>query len=252
MIGLTLVTLVAVLGAGLQQRDAGRDHRAGPRRLRRRRQRASLPFRAAEGDALARVAGRQGRLARPLRQGARGRQGAHVSGHRPGHDRALLPLRLDHGLRRTLGQLGADGAIVTKAYAEDQHLAVGRPLAVTTPSGDEAHARRARRSTTRRGRSRCSATSAISQAGVRRGVPHAQEQPHVPRRRRRRRRGDQGRGRRLRRRQRSTPAPRTRRTPTKDMATVLAMLYVLLGFSVDREPVRHGQHARALGVRAHA
>ena len=42
------------------------------------------------------------------------------------------------GSDRTLGQLGADGAIVTKAYAEDNHLSEGTKLAVTTPAGRHA------------------------------------------------------------------------------------------------------------------
>ena len=52
MIGLTLVTVVAVLGAGMHRRYEVGDHRPGPRRLRRRRQRRPA------------VPGRRGRRAR--------------------------------------------------------------------------------------------------------------------------------------------------------------------------------------------
>ena len=98
MIGLTLVTLVAVLASSLstastaalkEEVHAGYiiDGKDG------------LPFRAAEGDALAQRAGCQERLARPLRHGAHRRQGAHDHGHRPGHDRALLHVQVGQGLR---------------------------------------------------------------------------------------------------------------------------------------------------------
>ena len=45
---------------------------------------------------------------------------------------------MDDGLDRTLAELGTDGAIVTKRYAEDNHLSVGAKLAVTTPAGQHA------------------------------------------------------------------------------------------------------------------
>ena len=97
MIGITLVTLVAVLGSSLSKAttSAIKDEvHAGyvidsPE---------GLPFRADGGDALARIAGRQERVARALRPGAGGRQATHRHRHRPGDDRALLPLQVDGGL----------------------------------------------------------------------------------------------------------------------------------------------------------
>ena len=35
----------------------------------------------------------------------------------------------------TLTQLGADGALVTKGYADDEHVKIGDSLSVQTPSG---------------------------------------------------------------------------------------------------------------------
>ena len=93
MVGLTLVTVVAVLGAGVRtsvesavsdqvRADYVLDGNDGE------------PFAAAEGDALARVDGRAGRLPRPLRPGAGAGRGGQRHRHRPGDDRALLPVRL--------------------------------------------------------------------------------------------------------------------------------------------------------------
>ena len=96
MIGLTLVTVVAVLGAGLNsstksaitdqlRADFVVDGNNG------------LPFRAAEGDELARVPGVQGRLARSHRQSARRRRADRRHRHRSGDDRAVLPVRWVEG-----------------------------------------------------------------------------------------------------------------------------------------------------------
>ena len=60
MIGLTLVTVVAVLGAGVNRRHTRAVTEQVRRRLRRRRARQGVPFKAAEGDELAKVAGVEG------------------------------------------------------------------------------------------------------------------------------------------------------------------------------------------------
>ena len=99
MIGLTLVTVVAVLGAGMRNtvESAVTDQVTAAYIVDGN---DGEPFEAAEGDALARVPGRQRRLARARRQGARGGQGAGRHRRRPGDDRALLQVRLDRRLRR--------------------------------------------------------------------------------------------------------------------------------------------------------
>ena len=139
MIGLTLVTLVAVLGSSLSKRrpsavkeevhaDYVIDGKDG------------MPFRAADGDELAQRAGRQAGLARPLGHGAGRRQGAQDHGPRPGHDRALLPLQVGQGLRALARQARDRRRDRDEEYAKSHHLAVGGTLAITMPSGDQAHA----------------------------------------------------------------------------------------------------------------
>ena len=137
MIGLTLVTVVAVLGAGFSATTAvGRD-RSAPRRLRDRRQGGpAVP--GLRGRRAGEHARRHGRLARPLGHGAREGRGGRDHRHRPGHDRALL-----HGStwsRAPSGRSGSsatDGAIVTKDYAEDERPEGRRKLSLTTPAGEE-------------------------------------------------------------------------------------------------------------------
>ena len=233
MIGLTLVTVVAVLGAEPEQRDAVGDHRPGrtpttsstPRTACRSAPPAATSWRGLPGV--------KARLPRPLRDRARARQRARRS---PGIDPATIAhfYRFDWstGSDRTLGQLGTDGAIVTKAYAEANHLAVGAKLAVTHARGTASAARRPRHLRPARGRA-AAGRHQHRPADVRHArSASAEEQPDVPRRGRRRGRGDQVHGRRPRRRARATPRPATPRPRPRTGQTMLAMLYVLLGFSV--------------------
>jgi putative ABC transport system permease protein len=137
MVGLTLVTVVAVLGAGMRssvesavtdQVDAayvlsGKD---------------GQPFAAAEGDALARAPG--------VRAASQVRSDRALVG---GHERAVTGIdpatigrfyRFDwtDGSAATVNRLGPHDAIVTKAMADDADLAVGDRVAIETPSGDTA------------------------------------------------------------------------------------------------------------------
>jgi putative ABC transport system permease protein len=135
MIGLTLVTLVAVLGAGLRtstesavsdQLRAGYVVDGSD----------DLPFRADEGDRLARTPGVTA--------------ASHVRSDTvliKGEEQAVSavdPATIGHFYRFTwakgsdgaLRRLGADGALVTKDYAKAHDLKLGSRLALTTPAGD--------------------------------------------------------------------------------------------------------------------
>ena len=136
MIGLTLVTVVAVLGAGIsnatksaitEQLDADYvvDGKQG------------LPFSASEGDKLAATPGvKSASHVRSDTALVQGKQ-QQVSGIDPATIAEFYTFEWTTGSDRTLEQLGADGALVTKSYAEDKHLKTGSTLAVTTPAGDK-------------------------------------------------------------------------------------------------------------------
>jgi putative ABC transport system permease protein len=136
MIGLTLVTVVAVLGAGLRasvdravsdQVDAayvlsGND---------------GLPFAAVEGDKLASVDGvRAVSHVRDDQALVKGEDQA-VTGIDPATIAQFYKFDWTAGSAKTLEQLGNDGALVTKDYAENEHLAVGERLSLQTPSGQK-------------------------------------------------------------------------------------------------------------------
>jgi putative ABC transport system permease protein len=136
MIGLTLVTVVAVLGSGMSAttRSAVSDQVRADHVIDAK---DGLPFRAAEGDALARVDGVTGathvRSDTALVQGDEG----EISGIDPATIADFYRFTWLKGSERSLGQLGTDGALVTKDYAESEHLKVGSTVSLTTPAGDE-------------------------------------------------------------------------------------------------------------------
>jgi putative ABC transport system permease protein len=136
MIGLTLVTVVAVLGSGFSvtTRAAVSDQVRADHVIDAK---DGLPFRASEGDALARVPGVTNathvRSDTALVQGDEG----PISGIDPATIADFYKFDWTEGSERTLGQLGTDGALVTKDYAESEGLKVGSTVSLTTPAGDE-------------------------------------------------------------------------------------------------------------------
>jgi putative ABC transport system permease protein len=135
MIGLTLVTVVAVLGAGLRstvesavtdQVDAayilnGND---------------GMPFEAAEGEALARVPGvttaSHVRVDKALVAG----EEQDVTGVDPATITRFYTFAWTEGSAASVRGLGTGGALVTQTYADDHDVAVGDPLPIQTASGD--------------------------------------------------------------------------------------------------------------------
>ena len=98
MIGLTLITVVAVLGAGFNAttRSAVTDQVRADHVIDGEE---GVGFRASEGDTLAAVPGVTERLARAVRHRARPGRGGHDQRRRPGDDRGLLHVRVVGGLR---------------------------------------------------------------------------------------------------------------------------------------------------------
>ena len=133
MIGLTLVTIVAALGAGVS---------AGTKAAVTKQLHADyvvdgkqqLPFRASEGDKLAAIPGvtasTQVRSDKALLQGKE----QPVTGIDPATIAHFYSFEWTTGSERTLAELGSDGAIVSKSYAKDQHLGIGSRLSLVTPA----------------------------------------------------------------------------------------------------------------------
>jgi putative ABC transport system permease protein len=134
MIGLTLVTVVAVLGAGMRHtvESAVTDQVNAAYILNGN---DGDPFAAAEGDAVARVPGVTAashvRVDKALVAGKE----QDVTGLDPATIARFYRFNWTDGSDAALARLGTDGALVTQTYADDHGLAVGAPLSVQTASG---------------------------------------------------------------------------------------------------------------------
>jgi putative ABC transport system permease protein len=138
MIGLALVTLVSVLAAGLKTTFEGSVNELFHADYALTATNNFSPVSTASAEAVARVPRVQ--VVSGVRAG-RGRAfgGAiNVSGV-SGDISQVVHVKWQHGSPATPGELGADGAFVSKAYAKELHLHIGSSLAVETPSGRVMH-----------------------------------------------------------------------------------------------------------------
>jgi putative ABC transport system permease protein len=135
MIGLTLVTVVAVLGAGMRTtvESAVTDQVDAPYIVDGT---DGLPFEAAEGDALARVPGvttaSHVRIDKALVAG----EEKDVTGVDPATIARFYKFDWTDGSDAAVGRLAGGGALVTQNYAEDEDVTVGDRLTIQTASGD--------------------------------------------------------------------------------------------------------------------
>jgi putative ABC transport system permease protein len=136
MIGLTLVTVVAVLGAGLRStvESAVSDQVSAPYIVDGK---DGAPFEAAEGNTLARTPGVT--TASHVRTDVAlvGGEEHDVTGVDPATIGRFYTFDWTTGSDATVARLGEDGALVTKTYADDKNLAVGKRLSIETASGDK-------------------------------------------------------------------------------------------------------------------
>ncbi len=138
MIGLALVTLVGVLAAGLRTRFEDGVNQVFIANYAVTASDNFSPISVASENALRGVPGVE--VVTGVRAG-RGRafgSSINVTGVSPDIGR-VAAVKWQAGGPSTPARLGSDGAFVTKDYAHAQHLQVGSPLAVETPSGATLH-----------------------------------------------------------------------------------------------------------------
>ncbi|HET9737787.1 MAG TPA: FtsX-like permease family protein [Solirubrobacteraceae bacterium] len=137
MVGLTLVTAVAVLGSGLRSsvNDAAAKQLQSADYVLSGQDGAT--FAAKADESLAETAGVS--LTSGVRSGEAlidGSEGS-IAGVDPATIGHFYKFDWTEGSSDTLAQLGDDGTIISEPYADKQKLEVGSRLAITTPSGDE-------------------------------------------------------------------------------------------------------------------
>jgi putative ABC transport system permease protein len=135
MIGLALVTVVAVLGAALRDstQDAVRDQIAAEYVV--TSQNGFDPLPAAVGDAVAATPGIAQASSVRFDQALVDASEADVSGVDPRTISTFYAFAWVEGSDATLAGLGAHGAVVTDTFAEDHDLAVGSRFPVATANG---------------------------------------------------------------------------------------------------------------------
>jgi putative ABC transport system permease protein len=138
MIGVALVTFVAVLANGMRESNRGaiEDQVAADYVL--TAQDGFSPFVAGAGDALAESNAAE--LVTPVRAEVAEVAGAgqYLTGIETDKIAEAYTFTWEDGSDAVLSELGRDGAIVAKDFAEDHDLEVGSPVSVRTPNGSEA------------------------------------------------------------------------------------------------------------------
>ena len=134
MIGLALVTLVGVLAAGLRSRLEGAANQLFVADYAVTATNNFSPIGVASAGAIQGVPGVT--VVSSVRAGDGKAFGSHinVTGVEPSVSR-VIAIKWKEGSPLTPAQLGSNGAFVDDAYAKAQHLHVGSPLAVETPTG---------------------------------------------------------------------------------------------------------------------
>src|SRR5262249_4317840 len=138
MIGLALVTVVAVLAAGLKTRFESSVNALFVADYALTSQNGFIPTGTESAEALKKVPGVE--TVSAVRAGEGRALGHHVNitAVDP-QGTEVISLKWTEGWAATPGQLGANGAIVAKQYAKDHHLQVGSPIDLLVPTGKTLH-----------------------------------------------------------------------------------------------------------------
>jgi putative ABC transport system permease protein len=136
MVGLTLVTVVAVLGAGfMKSTKSAVSDQLGPKTAYVVDGKDSLPFRAKGADQLAKVQGVDSATQVRSDTAKIGGKEEPISGIDPAAIADYYTFDWSSGSEHALSKLGDDGAIVTKDYAKANHLGIGESVSLQAPSG---------------------------------------------------------------------------------------------------------------------
>jgi putative ABC transport system permease protein len=135
MIGLALVTLVAVLAQGITTTFTRSVEQIFTSDYAITAQNNFTPIPIAAAEAAAKAPGVEAVANVRTGEGRIGDTNEFVTAVDPGAEDALT-LEWKEGSQEVLGDLGADGAFIDDGYAEDNDLSVGSQIDVLTPSGE--------------------------------------------------------------------------------------------------------------------
>jgi ABC-type antimicrobial peptide transport system permease subunit len=141
MIGLALVTFIAVLANGMKQSNRGAIERQVKSDYMLTAQDGFSPFVPGAGAAVAKS--NQVTISSPIRSGLAkidGKDG-QVTGIDPRSITEVYNFEWTHGSTQTAENLGGTAALVEKQFADDQHLKVDDSFGILTPSNKRAEVR---------------------------------------------------------------------------------------------------------------
>src|SRR5207244_8291155 len=138
MIGLTLVTLVSVLAAGLKSTFEDSVNKLFTADYALTSQNGFAPTSTASEVALQHLPGVEFLAGVRAAQGKAFGKRIGVTGV-PADISKVIDVKWQDGSPATPGQLGRDGAFVSKDYAKSHHLQVGSPIELQTPTGRTLH-----------------------------------------------------------------------------------------------------------------
>jgi putative ABC transport system permease protein len=136
MIGIALVTFVAVLATGMKQSNRGAIEEQVSAEWVVTSQDGYLPFVAAAGDAVDEVGGASATDVRSDLAKVAG-SSRYLTGIEPDTITNAYNFDWVDGSDEVLGSLGTNGALVDKDFAEDKNLEVGDAFSLQVPSGKE-------------------------------------------------------------------------------------------------------------------
>jgi putative ABC transport system permease protein len=137
MIGIALVTFVAVLASGMKSSNTDAIKKQVKAEYVLTAQDGFSPFVKTAGDAVGRASDAE--FATSVRSGlakANGEAG-YVTGIQPSAIARAYTFDWKAGSDATLSQLGSNGAIIAKDFADSKNLAVGDGFTLLTPNGDQ-------------------------------------------------------------------------------------------------------------------
>ena len=138
MIGLALVTLVGVLAAGLRTRFEGAINQLFVANYAVTATNNFTPISVASEQAVRQAPGVLAVSGVRAGDGKAFGSRINVTGVEPNVSQ-VIAIKWKHGSPQVPSQLGNDGAFVATSYASAQHLHVGSPLTVVTPTGSNLH-----------------------------------------------------------------------------------------------------------------
>jgi putative ABC transport system permease protein len=135
MIGLALVTVVAVLGKGLRSANETAIEKQVHAEYVLTSENGFDPFTALAGDAVSSAAGVESATSVRGDRGKVGTKSIDVNGVDPASIRDGYAFEWSSGSDASLAALGTNGAIVKEKFADDRNLVVGEHFALLTPQG---------------------------------------------------------------------------------------------------------------------